>query len=431
MRLGIATIASVAALVAVAFPAAGQTPLGGEIHVTAPYTLPDQTAPRLSMDDDEDFVVFWRERAGQFEEFSDAYLQRFDITGAKVGGRIQANDVRDFDGLSGGVTHLCGGEFVAVWDLGDNNGDDFRIVARRFAANGVKIGQEFRVFTSMGLMFSSVAGDSQCGFTVAWSGEPSGGAHLRRYDAAGQALTGVVQVNQAGDATGAYISYAADDTFVVVWTDQTGRDGDRGGVYARRFAADGSPLGNDFLVNTFTTEDQFASGVSHAPDGSFVIVWSDRTQDGDDFGAYGQRFSASGTKVGGEFQISQTTAGRQSASGISHDGVGGFIVTFTMTPGVDFGEVYARRFALDATPLSDEFMVNVVTANQQAGGPIDARRGRFVVAWQDNGQEQPGGGPGIFARRFTTPDKVPSAGALGRGALVVGLLAIAGRRRKS
>ena len=410
-------------------PAAAQTPLGGEIHVTAPYTMPRQTVGEVAMHDDEDFVVVWREPGGDFDEFSDAYVQRFDITGVKAGGRIRVNTSRDFDGLGVDVAHLCGGEFVAAWDLADNNSENIRILAQRFAANGVKIGGEINVVTSAGLLFASIAGDSQCGFTVSWSGGPSGGAHLRRYDAAGQALTGTVQVSQSGDAVGTSISYAPDDSFVVTWTDTTGRDGDRAGVFGRRYASDGTPLGNDFQINTFATEDQTGGAISHAPDGTFVVVWSDRTQDGDDFGAYGQRFTAAGAKDGGEFLIAQTTADRQNAGGISHDRVGGFFVAWTQRMGGSGSDVYARRFALDGTPLSNEFMVNTFTSGFQRGAGVDARRGRVVFAWEDDAQEQPGGSTGIFARRFTTPDAVPALGFGARAALcaLVAALALLGR----
>ncbi len=36
----------------------------------------------------------------------------------------------------------------------------------------------------------------------------------------------------------------------------------------------------EFQVNTYTTEQQRRPVVSHAPDGSFVVVWSSRIQDG-------------------------------------------------------------------------------------------------------------------------------------------------------
>ena len=40
-----------------------------------------------------------------------------------------------------------------------------------------------------------------------------------------------------------------DGGYVTTWTSE-GQDGDGNGVYARRFGANGSPSGSEFLVNT-------------------------------------------------------------------------------------------------------------------------------------------------------------------------------------
>lgn len=87
-------------------------------------------------------------------------------------------------------------------------------------------------------------------------------------------------------------------------------------------------------------------------------------------------------------------------------------------------DVYARRFALDGTALSNEFLVNTFTPGFQAGADVDGRRGRVVFVWQDDQQEGIGG-TGVFARRFTTPDAVPAFGFVARIALVALLAAAA------
>jgi hypothetical protein len=54
-----------------------------------------------------------------------------------------------------------------------------------------------------------------------------------------------------------------------------------GGVFAQRFAADGSKAGAEFQVNTFTTSDQWAPAVASLANGGFVITWASHDQDGD------------------------------------------------------------------------------------------------------------------------------------------------------
>ena len=56
---------------------------------------------------------------------------------------------------------------------------------------------------------------------------------------------------------------------VVAWASQ---DVSGLGVHARRYGPDGAPLGGDFLVNTYTTYDQWDPSVGVAADGSFVVV---------------------------------------------------------------------------------------------------------------------------------------------------------------
>ena len=48
-------------------------------------------------------------------------------------------------------------------------------------------------------------------------------------------------------------------------------------------------------------------------DGGFVVTWSSNGQDGSGYGIYGQRYAADGTAVGSEFLINQITAGFQNA----------------------------------------------------------------------------------------------------------------------
>ncbi len=56
------------------------------------------------------------------------------------------------------------------------------------------------------------------------------------------------------------------------------------------------------LVNTTLTGDQHNPSVTILNDGSFVVLWQTS-------GISGQRFSATGEKLGNEFLVSNTAAG--------------------------------------------------------------------------------------------------------------------------
>src|SRR5262245_9243448 len=76
------------------------------------------------------------------------------------------------------------------------------------------------------------------------------------------------------------------------------QDGDGDGVFARRFDANGQPLGDEFQVNTVAASDQYAPAVAVAPDGSFIIAYTSIGQESPDLpfsnGVFARRFAADG-----------------------------------------------------------------------------------------------------------------------------------------
>ena len=77
--------------------------------------------------------------------------------------------------------------------------------------------------------------------------------------------------------------------------------------------------GGEFRINTYTTGYQGFARAAMEPDGDFVVVWTSFAQDGSDYGAFGQRFEASGAPRGSEFRINSYTTGFQ---GLPHAAVG-------------------------------------------------------------------------------------------------------------
>ena len=104
--------------------------------------------------------------------------------------------------------------------------------------------------------------------------------------------------------------------FVVVWSSNL-QDGSSYGIYAQRFAADGTAQGSDFLVNTTTADDQITPVVAMDAAGNFVVSWSSNLQDGSGHGLYAQRFNAAGIAQGSEFLVNTTTAGSQTTPAIA------------------------------------------------------------------------------------------------------------------
>jgi len=147
-------------------------------------------------------------------------------------------------------------------------------------------------------------------------------------------------------------------------------------------------------VNTFTAYEQRHPAIAVEPDGDFVVTWQSGassspspTQDGDDWGAFGRRFAASGAPAGAEFQISPRTENAQYYPTVATEADGEFVVAW-WDRAVDCGSfsycVMGRRY--DAAGVAGpEFTVSSPETGPGGYPPyLDiaaAPDGRFVVAW--------------------------------------------------
>src|SRR5262249_31159942 len=146
-----------------------------------------------------------------------------------------------------------------------------------------------------------------------------------------------------------YNSWVAGDRrgdFVVVWSSYGQLNATDSEVYGQRFSG-GSPVGPEFLVNTYTTSFQYtvAQTVAMAPSGEFVVVWASGGQDGDGYGVFGQRFDASGNKLGSEFQVNTYTTSNQKSPVVAINETRQFVVAWESfgQDGDNYG-VFARRY---------------------------------------------------------------------------------------
>ncbi len=193
---------------------------------------------------------------------------------------------------------------------------------------------------------------------------------------------------------------AIDGGYVVTWSSYN-QDGDGWGVYAQRYASDGTPQGGETRVNTATANHQIYSSVSAIDGGGYVVTWSSSNQDGDGYGVYAQRYASDGTPQGGETRVNTTTANHQIYSSVSAIDGGGYVVTWSSSnQDGDGNGVYAQRYASDGTPQGGETRVNATTANTQDYSSVSAIDGGYVVTWSSSGQD--GDGLGVYAQRYAS-----------------------------
>lgn len=114
--------------------------------------------------------------------------------------------------------------------------------------------------------------------------------------------------------------------------------------------------------------------------------------------ALGQINPASGPDV----QVA-ASATFQAAPAVASDAAGNALVVVWQRQGAGGWDVYARRYRFDSAsqlaPLGPEIQVNTQTVGcQQLPAVAADAAGSFVVVWQSD--QDPGGGSGVFARRF-------------------------------
>jgi hypothetical protein len=124
----------------------------------------------------------------------------------------------------------------------------------------------------------------------------------------------------------------ADGDSVVVWMSE-GQDGSGYGAYGQRYDKNGAKAGGEFRISTATGSDQSYPNVAMADNGDFVVAWSSYFQDGSGWGVYARRYAADGTARGGEFRVNTTTLSDQLYTSVAADASGDFVVAWTAPTG--------------------------------------------------------------------------------------------------
>jgi hypothetical protein len=381
-----APVRSSAALFAtVSFLAArpcGAQMVGQEFRVNTTTTY-FQGHSRVATISDVEYVIVWRSPTATTNVL---FGQRITVLGDPSGSQflVNANTAGGQDQPD--VASDAAGNFTVVWEQG------LGIWGQRFNFVGAPIGGEFRVDTfTTSAGNPAIAYDSAGDFLVAWDSEDGDGRGIfaRKFAGSGGPLTAAFQVNTFTTANQEYPAVGGAGTgFVVAWASY-GQE-DLSGVYAQRFSAAAAPLGIEFHVNTNTTaHDDDERIATNRFDGSFVIVFRGGN-DGDSVAVAGQRYSAAGAPLGGEFQANTFTTGNQSYPVVAFDSPSTFIVSWT---NVFPRQVRARRFSANGTALGGELAVST-------GTDVDAIAARqsigshFVVVVE----KTDGAGDGIWAR---------------------------------
>ncbi|MEE8452225.1 MAG: hypothetical protein V3R99_09930, partial [Thermoguttaceae bacterium] len=213
-----------------------------------------------------------------------------------------------------------------------------------------------------------------------------------------------VDSNETDEQRFGSVAIDADGDFVVTWTNIRGGEYD---IYAQRFNAAGTSMGNAFRVNTYTNDVQKWSDVAMDTDGDFVVTWTSYGQEagtgqlGFGTGVYARQYDSLGEALGPEFLVNQTITGNQRYASVAMDADGDFVVAWTSDQNGD-DDIYARDFLANGTPGGAELMANwVFTGGHQQYPDVagDMAGDSWVITWTSL-DAQDGDGAAVYARTF-------------------------------
>jgi hypothetical protein len=383
-------------------------PIVGEFHVNT-YTTNVQTLPDVAMDAQGNFVVAWF-GAGPGDG-QGIFARRYNADGEAQGSEFLVNTTTANAQNHPTIAMAPDGDFVIAWASARSASSGYvNIAAQRFDANANKIGGEIAVNTEL-LNYSAekvlpdiaLSDDGQ--FVVVWSVSNPQRWYVRQFDANGQPLaTEFISPAQIGESERQYnpqIALGADGQFTVAWNSLS-TIGPAANGYFQRYSSNGMAQGG---IRQFQT--QFTGYIYPAlaaiPGGNdFLLAW--QRLDGNSYGAFAQRFDASGDGITGVLQANIYVTNVQHNADLAVDVGGNFIVTWQGVGVGDSSGIYGRRFNSAAEAQDSEFRVNTYTASTQqypAVAKAQNNHGQFVVVWESNGN--PGEhSSGIYAQRYSS-----------------------------
>ncbi|HEX6132110.1 MAG TPA: hypothetical protein VF044_10280 [Actinomycetota bacterium] len=179
------------------------------------------------------------------------------------------------------------------------------------------------------------------------------------------------------------IAVAPGGGFVVVWQSEEQLAVDSTEIVARRYDATGAPLGDEFVVNTYTTGNQIFPDVAMAAGGAFVVSWVSEEQAAGEPGVFAQRFDAAGAPAGSEFQVNSTAIEppyyAAYAPALTMDSTQRFLVVWESGA----FDLVARAFDGTGAAVTGEVILNTDRFAAQGDVAMGAS-GRALVAWRDD-----------------------------------------------
>lgn len=178
-------------------------------------------------------------------------------------------------------------------------------------------------------------------------------------------------------------------------------------VFLQRVDSEGRKVGDEILVNQYTSYNQRTPAVAVLENGNVVVVWVCEYPASSDWRAnfrvdlMARIFTPSGEPVGDEFVLSPGDTIAQANPAVVRNG-SGFLVAWSQQAGaISSGwDVYGRSYGNDGTAAGAAFRVNTYTSGDQFAPRIAASGERQLIVWTSVGQD--GSREGVYARQLAS-----------------------------
>lgn len=174
-------------------------------------------------------------------------------------------------------------------------------------------------------------------------------------------------------------------------------------IAGRMLDQNGNMIGGEFVVNSNLTQNQYNPHVAAFNGGGFIVTWMGWNSVGSK-ALLAQRFDNNGAKIGAEIDVFVSTnigtSWRPTVTTFANDG---FLVTWAGADADSYG-IIAQRFDDSGSAIGSSYTVNDTTAgDQKSPSGTSLEDGKYLIVWEGKGSSDT---YGIYAKAYNTDGTV-------------------------
>jgi hypothetical protein len=373
----------------------GPARLGPEIALNVVPDPGNQVWPAVAVAPGGGFMAVWTREPIPTNGSAKVFGRLFDAAGNPRTGEIQLNTAPVGSGARARVAVSSSGEFMAVWSDrgGDAQGVQARLFGPdgRSLSGELTLNSDSGFVSA-----PDVTADLAGGFLVAWneySSAPGSGTLLaQRFNAQGGRIGPAATFSAQGSQEGPRLASSSGGGFLAVWAVVNPQvDAPVSDLWAQRLDALGRTTGGSFVINSETRP--LPGGVDPGPpvfygDGGFAVLWRQASRLGSAVdGLYARRYAADGTPASGIAALRSGIGVVESApAAIALSNGETWVLWQEYGPVAAPGSnIYSGVFDPAWGLKGDVGRINVVTSTQGEVTPAVAATasGRIVAVWSD------------------------------------------------